>query len=130
MSETETTEYEPVRVHVVADSTATPATPRRMAVTYRTIVLTTTSPVQNLLGTDPSRCHVLVQATTNDVVLAATEAQAQDAANQASGIPAPDGFLLPHANTAPARLETTEQLWAAAATYPAIVSLAIAAPAP
>lgn len=119
--------YAPVKVHVVADSTrqATPASPPRMAGMYLTIVLTSAAPVRNLIGTDPNREYILAQASGNDVVLCATKAQALDAYNEATGLPNPDGLLLPKANTAPSPLKTTEALWAAAAAYPALVSLAV-----
>jgi hypothetical protein len=120
-------EIQPVPVHVVRDTTKDtgPARPCRVVMIPRTIVLTSSAPVRNVLGTDPDRRYVLAQAIGNDVVLAATEAMAQDAYNEQTGLPNPDGHVLAHANTGPSRLETTEALWAATATYPATVTLAI-----
>jgi hypothetical protein len=122
-------EIQPVPVHVVKDATRRSPKPKRAAGIYRTVVLTASAPVRNLLATSPGRYSVLVQAISNDVVLAATEAQAQDAYNEVTGLPNPDGYLLAHANTAPTPLETTETLWCAAAAYPAIVTLAVFTPA-
>lgn len=122
-------EYPPVRVHLVKDDTAAapPSPPRRprRGVQFRTIVLTTTAPVRNILGYEPARAYVLVQALGNDVVLAPTEALAQTAADETASTPNPDGFLLSHANTVPVRLDTTEAMWASAAAYPAQVTIAI-----
>lgn len=120
MSTDNVAEIPPIKAHVVKDDTKGPR-PRRRPV-FRSLTLTSAKPVAAMCGTDPGRRGITAQAIGNDVVLAATEAQAQAAANEASGIPNPEGYLLAHANTAPTHIDTTEVMWAAAASYPATVT--------
>jgi hypothetical protein len=119
--------FEPVKVHLVADSTkASPGPgPRPRRLTGFTKVMTSAIPLVDLVPYDPARLYIEVQATSNDVVICTDLSQAQDPANVASGIPNPNGILIPHANTTPQRLEGANRMWAVAAAYPALLTVAV-----
>lgn len=122
-------EVEAVRVHVVADSTRTPQAPqpaRRRSVRYRTVTLSQAQPVAVVAGTEPLRHCLVVQVSgSNDVYLTDSEASALAVANAGTGGGADTAFLLSHANPVPVPYESTEQVWAAAVTYPAVLSVMI-----
>ena len=123
------TDYEPVKVHVASaapgalNGTAT----RRKRASCRpyTVVLTSTNPVQTILDLDDSRSYALVQAGGFDVVINNSNGEAQNAANQVSGLPDPVGMVLSCGNTAPTRIPGGERWWAAAAEYPAQVTVLV-----
>jgi hypothetical protein len=119
---------EPIPVHLVADSTKTPETPkgpRRTAVRYRTVTLSAGSPVQVVAGTEPYRKGMVVRATTNDVYLCESQAEALAVVNAQTGGGLDTAYLLPHIDTAPTSYESTEQVYAAAIAYPAVLSVII-----
>jgi hypothetical protein len=103
---------------------ATPQKKKHKHITYRTIVLSATNPVRPLLAPDPSRDYVQIIVQGNPVVLCESESKAQDPANQAAGLPNPEGMLLP-VNPGPIRLHLTDLTWVTAQAFPAIVSIAI-----
>lgn len=121
-------ETEPVPVHVasVADGLG-PAPRRRLrAVSLYTVVLTADEPAKQVLQPDPNRVIARVQAGGNNVVLARTKGDAQAAANTGDvTLARPNGMLLPYANATPYPLETTGEVWAAAAAYPAQVAVSV-----
>lgn len=122
------TDIEPVKVHLVADDTrgGPPPPPRPKIVSYRTVTLTAAQPVAVVAGDEPYRCGLIVQASgTNDVYLCDSEASALAVINAGPGGGADVGYLLPHANTAPTSWEDSGEIWAAAVTYPASLSVII-----
>lgn len=119
----------PVPVHVtgVADGVTlgqAPA-PRRGRTGCRTytVVLTAAQPVAEILALDPARVYALVQAGGNDTVISNSFAEISAAANQAAGLPAPVGMVLPFGNTTPVKIPGPDRWWAAAAAYPALVTV-------
>lgn len=109
----------PVSVHIASASAslrlgaALPARPRQRAVTLRTIQLTQASQAWPVLSRDLARAGAWVQALTQDVTLARSRAEAETG----------EGYTLPHANTAPTPLDTTDEVWAYAAAVPAQLSV-------
>ena len=123
---TEQPGYEPVRVHITGSDVDTTA-PRRthgLIIVTRTIVLTAANPVQDLASYDPAREYLLLQVFGNNAVLCSNNSQATDAANQASGLPNPNGTLLTTGQVIP--VKAINRLWVAAAAYPTQVSVIIA----
>jgi hypothetical protein len=112
----ETPEPVPVRLHPddLAALQAAPATaaPRRRAVTLRTVLLSNTNPVQNLLGHSPRRREAyVIQYGDADFVISHSENQAiavSTAANYAQGA---DGALVPKLLAAPVPVPTTDEAW-------------------
>lgn len=114
-------------VHIVGDDTPAkhphPAAPHRrerLAISTHTIVLTAANPVQALANHEPNRKELRIQSADNPVVLCDNQGQALDPANQVSGLPNPNGALLPVTQT-PWEIQTTDALYVAAATYPSRV---------
>jgi hypothetical protein len=99
--------------------------PRRRPL-FRTVVLTADNPYVQLFGIDENRLCAYVQAGGNDAVLCSSKSQAQKPANISDAtLAAPDGTLLPYGNAAPYPLETTEEVWVAAAAYPTQVTVTV-----
>lgn len=104
-------DYEPVRVHMVADSTKAPGQARGKVVTrFGTETVDNANPVRPLLPDDPGRVCAWVQATGGNVYLCDSESKAIQAAGQVnSGV----GTFLPAANTAPWELLGSQAVWIA-----------------
>lgn len=86
----------------------------RVATSDEAVYRTTTLPpsqARQLVPQDPHRYLFYVLAVDNPVVLCATKELAQDAANQATGVPAPTGFYLPAGIPVP--LRSKGLVWAA-----------------
>ncbi|HEY1618004.1 MAG TPA: hypothetical protein VGG25_10325 [Streptosporangiaceae bacterium] len=94
---------------------------RRQAAVMRYLTLTTTAAVLPLLAADLSRAEAWAQAFGNDVVICTSKGDALTTA-QTSEIA---GAVLPHANTAPTLIRTTDEVWITALAFPAQVSLII-----
>ena len=128
MSDLET-DYKPIKVHVEsvsaeASGSVPAARPRkRRSGRPYTVVLTSTNPVQTILDLDDKRVYALVQAGGFDVVINNNLGEAQNAANQVSGLPDPIGMVLSCGNTVPTRIDGGQRWWAAAAQYPAQVTV-------
>ncbi len=121
-----------VRVADVADGVQlgpppAPARGRRKRITTRafTVVLTAATPVDTILPADPARLYALVQAGGADVVINNNKGEAQNVANQAAGLPAPIGMVLPYGNTVPTKIPGGDRWWAAAAVYPAQITVLV-----
>lgn len=115
---------DPVQVHVVADSSRPPETPRpprRRQARYRTITLTEAAPVAVVAGTEPLRDRLIVRARDNDVYVCESEQAAQAVA--AGG--GTDGYPVLAAETAPVSWPCTEAVYAAAISYPATLGVII-----
>jgi hypothetical protein len=121
----ETANDTPIGVHIKSSDVAIGGGGRkRRRVIFLTETFTSTRPVGELLGYSASRLYVLMQAGGANVVIA-DKASAQNPANQVSGLPNPQGMVLPYTNTAPTRIPGGQELWAAAAAYPAQVTMAV-----
>lgn len=118
-------DYPAVRVHVESSDVPHPA-PHwpRLRITVRTIVLTAAQPYNDLALEDPAREYILLQVFGNNAVLCTSYSQAQDPANQAAGLPNPNGCLLSTGLVIPIR--ATNRLWVAAAAFPTQISVIIA----
>ena len=125
MSQTETTPARAVSVHLASSDVpiGNPAG-RERAVSFYTLVLTADDPVQQVLRPDPNRVTARVQAGGANVVLTKTKGAGQNATADAAQA-TPHGMLLPYTNTAPYPLDTTGEVWAAAASYPAQVAVSV-----
>ena len=113
-----TTDYAPVRTHVVKDDTK--AKGRGVAV-GKTVVLTATNSYDQILPQDKGRLYALIQVFDNQAVLCYSEAQADNAANAVSTLPNPDGTLCPTGVVIPVRCSNA--VWVTAAAYPTRVSV-------
>lgn len=117
----------PVLVHLTGSDV--PLTPQQKSRAARrsllfTLTFSALTPFRQVCGPDPCRVRLLVQAGGADVVLCKSQGEAQ--AN--TGDPAyaaPTGMLLPFGNAGPWPLDTTDELWAAAAVYPAQLAVTI-----
>lgn len=116
-----------VRVHIGSSDVplgAPAPARRRRSVTFRTIVLSSDVPVDQVMQPDPNRVIAYVQAGGADVVLTKSKGDAQANTRDAS-YSAPVGTLLPFGNTVPYPLETNDEVWVGSAVYPAQVSVTI-----
>lgn len=124
------TALEAIKVHVesAAPGVLSPAAqPARPVIGCRayTVVLTSSNPVQTILDFDDKRVYALVQAGGNDAVVNTNYGEIGNAANQASGLPNPVGMILPAGNTVPTKIPGGQRWWAAAAEYPAQVTVLV-----
>lgn len=90
--------------------------------TVMTKNLTAATPIVDLVPYDETRLHILVQAGGNNIVICTDISQAQDPANQAAGVPNPNGLLLTAGNTAPFLIEGAQRMWAVGNTFPSQVT--------
>ena len=124
--------FSPLAVHIASSDVPLASAPassprRRRAATCRTFTIISANPVVPLFAEDLSRRGLMVQAVgTNDVILCQSKAQAQAAQSTAD----PEGTLIPHTNTAPWPVPTTDQLWATAITFPALLAVTVVNDAP
>lgn len=123
MTDTET--YEPVSVRVsnLAELAGQPAPSKRIGCRAYTVVLTANTPVQTILDADAKRKYALVQAGGFDVVISNNNGEAQNAANQVTGLPNPIGMVLSNGNTVPTKIPGGDRWYAAAAQYPAQITV-------
>ena len=118
----QTTEYPPVRVHVVTDTTKGPAPHAgRGIATGKTVVLTAVNPYDQILPQDKARLYALIQVFDNQAVLCYSEAQADNAANAANNLPTPDGTLVPTGIVLP--VKCSNAIWVTSAAFPTRVSV-------
>lgn len=118
------TQIDPLQVHVVADSTKSPAAPkpaRRRNVRYSTVTLTEAAPVATIAGTEPLRDQLIVRASGNDVWITDSLPNAQAAAGGDTG----QAYPVLATDATPTRWESTEAVYAAAAAYPATLGVII-----
>jgi len=123
-----TTQIEPLDVRIVAN-TVTEGTkrPKENRASHRTAVLTAANPTFNIAGYDPARKCVSLNVLDNPVVLTESTGQASDQANTAvaNAFGNPNGRLLPVSNGSEYYLETQDELWLSANTYPTRVGITI-----
>ena len=112
----------PVRVHVASSDVPMASRSRKLVSHFGTVVLTAAIPADDLLPLDPKRVYALVQAGGNNAVICESLAEAQNAANQATGLPNPIGYVLPVGNTQPTKIPGSQRMWCAAAAYPTQVT--------
>jgi hypothetical protein len=130
MNGTPSKDVQPVPVHVTGVdeglALAGAAPPRRpVGCRAYTVVLTATSPVQEILALDDKRAYALVQAGGNQAVINNNFAEISNAANQVAGLPNPVGMMLPFGNTVPTKIPGGQRWWAAAAAYPTQVTVLV-----
>jgi hypothetical protein len=115
----------PISVHVASSAPSALGAPARRklrnAVTL-SYSLTSAHPIHHMLPYDTNRLYALVQVGGNNVVLCTDLSQAQDPANQAAGVPYPNGFLLTAGNTMPVKIEGCQNMWVVANTFPSQVT--------
>lgn len=121
-----TTAIEPLDVRIVA-STVTEGTkrPKENRASHRTAVLTAANPTFNIAGFDPARKCISINVLDNPVVLTNGTGQASDTANTTGTLATPNGRLLPVSNGSEYYLETQDELWLSAATFPTRVGFTI-----
>lgn len=121
-------DYQPISVHVAsAEPGVMPGAAkgkRRVMISY-TRVLTEAVPFDEILPQDESRICAWAQAGGANVVISTSQGQAGDPNNQVSGLPYPNGFVLPSTNTAPTPIEGIQRTFATAAAYPAQVTIMV-----
>jgi hypothetical protein len=118
------TAVQPIPVHVTgADVQLQQASSPVIGCRAHTVVLTSTNPVQEILGWDDKRVYALVQAGGNDAVINNSYAEIGNGANVAPGLPNPVGMVLPYGNTVPTKIPGGQRWWAAAAAYPTQVTV-------
>ena len=112
----------PIPVAVIDAVTVTRVFPQHSSA--YTLVLTATQPVQQICDLDPLRHQITLCAVDHDIVLCHSLQQAQDAANQATNIPNPNGFVITNAAGFPPflRIESTGPLWVVGNSFPSRVS--------
>lgn len=121
-----TNEVEPIPVHVVSGTVDIgPKRPKERRASHRTIVLTAANPTYNIAGYDPARKCISINVSDNPVVLSESIGQASDPANTTGTLANPNGRLLGVSNGSEYYLETEDELWLSAATYPTRVAFTI-----
>lgn len=121
-----TTAIEPLDVRIVA-STVTEGTkrPKENRASHRTAVLTAANPTFNIAGFDPARKCISLNVMDNPVVLTNGTGQASDTSNTSGTLATPNGRILPVSNGSEYYLETQDELWLSAATFPTRVGFTI-----
>lgn len=121
-----TTAIEPLDVRIVA-STVTEGTkrPKENRASHRTAVLTAANPTFNIAGFDPARKCISINVLDNPVVLTNGTGQASDTSNTSGTLATPNGRILPVSNGSEYYLETQDELWLSAATFPTRVGFTI-----
>jgi hypothetical protein len=101
--------------------------PKENRASHRTVVLTATNPTFNIAGFDPARKCVNVNVMDNTVVLSSSISAASDPQNTvvANAYANPNGRILPVSNGSEYYLETQDELWLSANTYPTRVGITI-----
>jgi hypothetical protein len=123
--------YAPVRVHITGSDlggSGQPSPPGPRAQVHcrpYTVVLTSTQPVRSILDLDARRRYALVQAGGSNVIISNSKSEAENTANQAAGQPNPIGMVLPYGNTTPTKIPGGEHWYAAAASFPAQVTVLV-----
>jgi hypothetical protein len=110
-------DHTPVKVHLSSSDLPLAPTQKRCrrGVSFRTVTLTTSDPVQQILPQNLNRVEAWAQAFTNAVTVYSSRADAQAAGGA--------GITLPVANTAPYPLNTTDAVWATASVLPTTISV-------
>lgn len=123
------TAIEAIKVHVESAAPGVlapaPAAPPRLGCRPYTVVLTADNPVQTILDLDDKRVYALIQAGGYDCVINNSNGEASNSANQVPGLPNPVGMVLTAGNTAPTKIPGGQRWWAAAAQYPAQVTVLV-----
>jgi len=99
--------------------------PKECRASHRTIVLNAANPTYNIAGYDPARKCISINVLDNPVVLSESTGQASDQANTIGTLASPNGRLLGVSNGSEYYLETQDELWLSAATYPTRVAFTI-----
>lgn len=101
--------------------------PKENRAAHRTVVLTAANPSFNIAGFDPARKCVSLNVMDNTVVLSSSTSAANDPANTAiaNALANPNGRILPVSNGSEYYLETQDELWISANTYPTRVGITI-----
>jgi len=101
--------------------------PKENRASHRTFVLTSANPTANVAGYDPARRCVIINVLDNPVVLSESTSQASDLANTvvANAFANPNGRLLAVSNGSEYYMETQDELWLSANTYPTRVGVTI-----
>jgi hypothetical protein len=101
--------------------------PKENRASHRTVVLTSANPTYNIAGFDPARKCVSINVLDNPVILSSSTSMASDPANTvvANAFANPNGRLLPLSNGSEYYLETQDELWLSANTYPTRVGITI-----
>lgn len=123
-------EIQPVSVHVTSIDAGVlqpPAAAPSPVIGCRpyTVVLTSSVPVDTILDRDPKRAYALVQAGGNNVVISNNKTEAFAKENLVAGLPNPSGMVLPFGNTTPTKIPGGDRWWAAAAAYPAQITVLV-----
>lgn len=113
-----TEQPDPIPVHLTGSDVplgqAAPRRKRRSFVT-RTFTLNATDPAQELLPQSDSRAEAWITYSTNVVLLGASRADVLAAGGQCAQLPVADAVPFP--------VNTTDALWAGAATLPTTISV-------
>lgn len=121
-----TTAIEPLDVRIVEGTvTVGDKRPKECRASHRTAVLTAANPTFNIAGFDPGRKCISINVLDNPVVLTNGTGQASDTANTTGTLASPNGRILPVSNGSEYYLETQDELWLSAATYPTRVGFTI-----
>lgn len=121
-----TNDIPPLDVHVVSGTLDIgDKRPRENRASHRTVVLTAGNPSYNIAGFDPARKCVSLNVLDNPVVLSSSISAANDQANTTGALATPNGRVLSVSNGSEYYLETQDELWLSAATYPTRVGITI-----
>lgn len=118
--------YTPVPVHVAnsADLLPGPVPQRRKALRTRTLVLTVSDPIQDLLGQGENRCEAWVlQCGDNDIVVSHSGTQAKSPSNAVATLPNPSGALIIKTCLFPIPVPTNDRVWVTAQAFPTRVTV-------
>jgi hypothetical protein len=97
---------------------------RERTVTFYTLTFDSSRTVHQVLRADPNRVIAYVQAGGANIVLTKSKGDAQSNVSDAT-YAQPHGLLLPYANAAPYPLDTTSEVWAGCASYPAQLAVTV-----
>jgi hypothetical protein len=125
--------FTPVPVHIsnAHEMVPGPARARRKALRVRTIVLTVSDPVQDLLPQSEARCEAWVlQCGDNDIVVSHSGTQAKSQSNSVATLPNPSGALILKTILVPVPVPTNDRVWVTAQAFPTRVSVIEAVYAP
>lgn len=116
----------PIPVQVINQPSA-PAIPREPEeVTFTTLILTATDPVQQVAPVDPQRCECqILQAGDNDIVVAASKGEAQSASNSTALLPNPSGLIVIKTFLNPVVIKTQGRILVTAQAFPTRVGVII-----
>ena len=118
-----TTKQDAVPVEVINHPT-----PKRYSLraAYRSAVLTSANPYQQIAGPDPLRKHITLSGVAKNVIICGSISQASDPNNQVTATPNPNGRFIP-LGVMEWCIEGQQEVWVTAATsdLPVIVGYTI-----